>query len=106
MVIPDNIGPKELHRRIVMSKPVCVVSANSDQIREELFDVIEKVCDSILIDWINYSAMFKYKAVQVWEHFQKNWSFWSCQPRKNKLRVSLQQNVIDTWVVFRECSEV
>ena len=50
MVIPNNIGPKELHRRIVMSKPVCVVSANSDQIREELFDVIEKVCDSILFD--------------------------------------------------------
>lgn len=45
MVIPDNIGPKELHRRIVMSKPVCVVSANSDQIREELFDVIEKVTE-------------------------------------------------------------
>jgi len=50
MVIPDNIGPKELHRRIVKSKPVCIVSANSDQIREELFDVIEKVCDSILFD--------------------------------------------------------
>lgn len=72
MVIPDNIGPKELHRRIVKSKPVCIVSANSDQIKEELLDVIEKVCDSILFDQISYSVMFKYKAVQVWEHFRKN----------------------------------
>lgn len=51
MVIPDNTGPKELHRRIVKSKPVCVVSANSDQIKEELLDVIDKVSQCVI--WLN-----------------------------------------------------
>ena len=50
MVIPDNTGPKELHLRIVKSKPVCVVSANSDQIKEELLDVIDKVSHSLQFD--------------------------------------------------------
>lgn len=46
LVIPDNIGPKELHRRILKSKPVCVVTANSDQINKELLDLIDKIANS------------------------------------------------------------
>ena len=49
LVIPDNIGPKELHRRILKSKPVCVVTANSDQINKELLDLIDKVCFMYLL---------------------------------------------------------
>ena len=37
------IGPKELHRRIVESKPVCVVAASCDQLNNELLDVVDEV---------------------------------------------------------------
>ena len=43
VLIADVIGPKELHHRILKSKPVCLVSANSDQINTELLDVIDQV---------------------------------------------------------------
>lgn len=46
VLIADVIGPKELHRRILKSKPVCLVSANSDQINTELLDVIDQVANS------------------------------------------------------------
>lgn len=41
--IPENIGPNELHRRVLKSKPVCVVLAPCDKIKDELLDVIDQV---------------------------------------------------------------
>ena len=41
-----NIGPKELHRRILKSKPVCVLAAPCDQVNSELLDVVDQVRQS------------------------------------------------------------
>ena len=43
MIVVNTIGPKELHRRILRSKPVCVVAAPCDQINSKLLDVIDQV---------------------------------------------------------------
>ena len=43
MIVVNNIGPKELHRRILRSKPVCVVAASCDQINSKLLDVVDQV---------------------------------------------------------------
>ena len=41
--MPTNVGPKELHRRMLKSKPVCVVVAPCDQVNNELLDVVDEV---------------------------------------------------------------
>ena len=43
MIMTTNIGPKELHRRILRSKPVCVVVAPCDQVNSKLLDVVDQV---------------------------------------------------------------
>lgn len=43
VIVINNIGPKELHRRILRSKPVCVVAAPCDQINSKLLDVVDQV---------------------------------------------------------------
>ena len=43
MIVVNNIGPKELHRRILRSKPVCVVAAPCDQVNSNLLDVVDQV---------------------------------------------------------------
>ncbi|XP_078364170.1 acyl-coenzyme A synthetase ACSM4, mitochondrial-like [Oculina patagonica] len=46
IITPVNIGPKELHRRILKSKPVCVVAAPCDQIKSELIDIVNQITSS------------------------------------------------------------
>ncbi|KAL9978441.1 hypothetical protein ACROYT_G015955 [Oculina patagonica] len=46
VTIATNIGPKELHRRILKSKPVCVVTAPCNEIDTELLDVIDQITSS------------------------------------------------------------
>lgn len=46
VIVINNIGPKELHRRILRSKPVCVVAAPCDQITSKLLDVVDQTCSS------------------------------------------------------------
>ncbi|XP_078368735.1 acyl-coenzyme A synthetase ACSM4, mitochondrial-like [Oculina patagonica] len=46
LITPVNIGPKELHRRILKSKPVCVVAAPCDQVKSELLDVVDQITSS------------------------------------------------------------
>lgn len=43
VIVAINIGPKELHRRISRSKPVCVVAAPCDQLNSKLLDVVDQV---------------------------------------------------------------
>ncbi|XP_078366389.1 acyl-coenzyme A synthetase ACSM3, mitochondrial-like [Oculina patagonica] len=43
VIMAVNIGPKELHRRILKLKPVCVVTAPCDQVNSELLDVVDQV---------------------------------------------------------------
>ncbi|KAL9978448.1 hypothetical protein ACROYT_G015962 [Oculina patagonica] len=43
VIMAVNIGPKELHRRILKSKPVCVVAAPCDQVNSELLDVVDQI---------------------------------------------------------------
>jgi len=43
VIMANNIGPKELHRRILRSKPVCVVAATCDQVNSKLLDVVDQV---------------------------------------------------------------
>ena len=43
VIMVTNIGPKELHRRILRSKPVCVVVAPCDQVNSKLLDVVDQV---------------------------------------------------------------
>ena len=45
MIMANNIGPKELQRRILRSKPVCVVACPCDQVDSELLDVVDQVCN-------------------------------------------------------------
>ncbi|XP_078368730.1 acyl-coenzyme A synthetase ACSM4, mitochondrial-like isoform X2 [Oculina patagonica] len=46
VITPVDIGPKELHRRILRSKPVCVVAAPCDQVNSELLDVVDQITSS------------------------------------------------------------
>ncbi|KAJ7376471.1 hypothetical protein OS493_034461 [Desmophyllum pertusum] len=48
--LPVDIGPKELHWRILRTKPVCVVAASCDQIKSELFDVVDQIASSGQVD--------------------------------------------------------
>ena len=48
VIVPIIIGPKELHRRISRSKPVCVVTAPCDQVNSEFLDVVDQVRDKQL----------------------------------------------------------
>ena len=45
VIVVNTIGPKELHRRILRSKPVCVVAALCDQVNSKLLDVVDQVRD-------------------------------------------------------------
>lgn len=51
MIVANNIGPKELHRRILGSKPVCVVVAPCDQVNSKLLDVVDQVRDAIILSY-------------------------------------------------------
>jgi len=46
VIVANNIGPHELHRRILRSKPVCVVAAPCDQVNSTLLDVVDQICNS------------------------------------------------------------
>ncbi|XP_027036792.1 acyl-coenzyme A synthetase ACSM4, mitochondrial-like isoform X1 [Pocillopora damicornis] len=50
LIMPTNVGPKELHRRMLKSKPVCVVAAPCDQVNNELLDVVDEVFCSAEVD--------------------------------------------------------
>ena len=43
VIMVNNIGPKELHRRILRLKPACVVAAPCDQVNSNLLDVVDQV---------------------------------------------------------------
>ncbi|KAJ7376464.1 hypothetical protein OS493_034454 [Desmophyllum pertusum] len=43
VIMAINIGPKELQRRILRSKPVCVVACSCDQVDNDLLDVVDQV---------------------------------------------------------------
>ncbi|XP_078364359.1 acyl-coenzyme A synthetase ACSM4, mitochondrial-like [Oculina patagonica] len=45
--VAEYIGPKELHRRILKAKPVCVVAAPCDRVKDELLDVVDKITSSV-----------------------------------------------------------
>lgn len=60
MIVANNIGPKELHRRILRSKPVCVVAAPCDQVNSTLLDVVDQVRDK-------YSYTFLPSSREYWE---------------------------------------
>ena len=44
VILPVNVGPKEVHRRILQSKPACVVAASCDIVNSELLNVVDQVC--------------------------------------------------------------
>ena len=44
LILPVNVGPNEVHRRILQSKPACVVAASCDMVNNELLNVVDQVC--------------------------------------------------------------
>ena len=57
VIVVNTIGPKELHRRILRSKPVCVVAAPCDQIKSELLDVVDQVRNNHNLTFLSPSRM-------------------------------------------------
>lgn len=53
VITPNNIGPKELERRIVKLKPVCVVAAPCDHINRELLDVVDQVRKHVQFSYVH-----------------------------------------------------
>ena len=43
VTVPNNVSPKELHRRILRANPVCMVTAPYDEVISELLDVVDQV---------------------------------------------------------------
>lgn len=43
VTVPTNVGPKELHRRILKAKPACMVTAPCDEVNSDLLDVVDRV---------------------------------------------------------------